>query len=50
MKMLMLVYSGSDPRRISSVLDEHRAGGYPEFHGVHGVGGADQDVLPTHLR
>jgi hypothetical protein len=38
MKMLMLVYSGSDPRRISSVLDEHRAGGYTEFHGVHGVG------------
>ena len=38
MKMLMLVYSGTDPRRISSVLDEHQAGGYTEFRGVHGVG------------
>ena len=36
--MLMLVYSGSDPRQISSVLDEHGAGGYTEFRGVHGVG------------
>lgn len=38
MKMLMLVYSGGDPRRISSVLDEHHAGGYTEFDGVHGAG------------
>lgn len=38
MKMLMLVYSGADPRRISSVLDEHRAGGYTEFRDVHGAG------------
>ena len=38
MKMLMLVYSGADPRRISSVLDERQAGGYTEFRGVHGVG------------
>ena len=36
--MLMLVYSGTDPRRISSVLDEHHAGGYTEFRGVYGVG------------
>ncbi|HEU5175293.1 MAG TPA: hypothetical protein VFT96_11110 [Gemmatimonadaceae bacterium] len=38
MKMLMLVYSGADPRRISSVLDDHHAGGYTEFDGVHGSG------------
>lgn len=36
--MLMLVYSGAHPRRISSVLDEQGAGGYTEFDGVHGVG------------
>lgn len=38
MKMLMLVYSGADPRRISSVLDDHHAGGYTEFRGAHGAG------------
>lgn len=38
MKMLMLVYSGSSPRRISSLLDAHHAGGYTEFRNAHGVG------------
>ena len=38
MKMLMLVYSGSSPRRISSLLDRHHAGGYSEFRNVHGAG------------
>jgi len=38
MKMLMLVYSGADSARISSMLDDCGAGGYTEFQGVHGVG------------
>jgi hypothetical protein len=38
MKMLMLVYSGADPERISGMLDDCGAGGYTQFHGVHGVG------------
>ena len=39
MKMLMLVYGGANPRRISSLLDAHHAGGYTEFQNAHGVGG-----------
>ena len=38
MKMLMLIYSGSMPQRISSLLDAHHAGGYTEFRDVHGTG------------
>jgi hypothetical protein len=38
MKMLMLVYSGPDPQRITSLLDRHGAGGYTEFRDMHGVG------------
>lgn len=38
MKMLMVVYSGSAPQRISSLLDAHHAGGYTEFSNTHGVG------------
>lgn len=38
MKMLMLVYSGASPQRISSLLDRHHAGGYTEFRNAHGVG------------
>ena len=38
MKMLMVVYSGPEPHRISSVLDEQHAGGYSQFAGIHGVG------------
>jgi hypothetical protein len=38
MKMLMVVYSGPEPQRISSVLDRQRAGGYSQFAGIHGVG------------
>jgi hypothetical protein len=38
MKMLMLVYSGATPNRVSSLLDAHRAGGWTEFPGAHGVG------------
>lgn len=39
MKLLMLVYSGPSPLRISSLLDRHHAGGYTEFRNAHGVGG-----------
>ena len=39
MRMLMVVYSGSSPQRISSLLDAHHAGGYTEFRNAHGVGG-----------
>lgn len=38
MKMLMLVYSGSSPHRISSLLDRHHAGGYTEFRNARGAG------------
>ena len=38
MKMLMLVYSGATPTRVSSLLDGCHAGGWTEFEGVHGVG------------
>ena len=38
MKMLMVVYSGPSPNRISSLLDRHQAGGYTEFRNAHGVG------------
>ena len=36
--MLIVVYSGSNPHRISSLLDSHHAGGYTEFRNVHGLG------------
>jgi hypothetical protein len=39
MKMLMLVYSGPEPQRISSLLDRHQAVGYTEFRNAHGAGG-----------
>lgn len=38
MKMLMLVYSGATPSRISSLLDAHHAGGWTEFQNAHGAG------------
>lgn len=38
MKMLMVVYSGPSPQRISSLLDRHHAGGYTEFRNAHGSG------------
>lgn len=38
MKMLMLLYSGPSPQRITSLLDRHHAGGYTEFRNAHGVG------------
>lgn len=38
MKMLMLVYSGPEPHRITALLDRQHAGGYTEFHNAHGAG------------
>lgn len=38
MKMLMVVYSGSHPQRITSLLDRHHAEGYTEFRNTHGQG------------
>jgi hypothetical protein len=38
MKMLMLVYSGSNPQRISRLIDDHEVGGYMEFSRVRGSG------------
>ncbi len=36
--MLIVVYSGPNPHRISSLLDSHHAGGYTEFRNAHGAG------------
>lgn len=37
MKMLMVVYSGSSPQRIATLLDRYHAG-YTEFRNAHGAG------------
>jgi hypothetical protein len=39
MKMLVVVYSGASPQRVTSLLDRHHAGGYTEFRNAHGAGG-----------
>jgi hypothetical protein len=36
--MLMIVYTGANPQRISSLLDAHHAGGYTEFQNARGAG------------
>ncbi len=38
MRMLMLVYSGPSPQRMSQLIDRHQVSGYMEFRNVHGVG------------
>ena len=38
MKMLVVIYSGSHPQRITSLLDRHHAEGYTEFQNAHGAG------------
>jgi hypothetical protein len=38
MQMLMVVYSGSNPQQISSLLDRHHVDGYTEFQNAHGAG------------
>ena len=38
MKMLVIVYSGSHPQRVTSLLDRHHAEGYTEFQNAHADG------------
>ena len=38
MKMLMVVYTGTSPHRVASLLEAHHADGYTEFRNAHGVG------------
>lgn len=38
LKMLVIIYSGPEPERVTAVLDAHPVGGYTEFGEVHGVG------------
>jgi hypothetical protein len=38
MKLLLIVYSGSDSRRVPTLLDEHQAGGYTELAPARGAG------------
>ena len=38
MKLLLVIYSGSQPSLVPELLDEHRAGGYTELRQVHGAG------------
>ncbi len=38
MKMLLIIYSGSEPRLVPTLLDEHRADGWTELKQAHGAG------------
>lgn len=38
MKMLVIIYSGTEAGRVRDILDAHPVGGYTEFGEVHGVG------------
>ena len=38
MTMVMLVYSGPNSQRVTSLLDRHGATGYTEFRDGHGAG------------
>jgi hypothetical protein len=38
MKMLMVVYSGTNSQRVAMLLDSHHTEGYTEFRNAHGVG------------
>ena len=38
MKMLVIIYSGTEAGRVRDILDAHPIGGYTEFGEVHGVG------------
>ena len=38
MKMLMVVYTGTSPHRVASLLETHHAAGYTEFRNAHGAG------------
>lgn len=38
MKMLMVIYSGTNPQSVTTLLDDHCAGGYSVFNDVSGAG------------
>ena len=38
MKLLLLIYSGSQPSPVPELLDAHHVGGYTELRQVHGAG------------
>ncbi len=38
MKLLLLIYSGPTPQRISALLEAHHAPGYTELPDAHGAG------------
>ncbi|HEX6559231.1 MAG TPA: hypothetical protein VF021_07195 [Longimicrobiales bacterium] len=38
MKLLLVIYSGSDSRLVPDLFDEHHAGGYTQVGPAHGAG------------
>jgi hypothetical protein len=38
MKLLLVIYSGSQPSLVPELLDQHHAGGYTQLGQVHGAG------------
>lgn len=38
MKMVLIIYSGRDPRLVTDLLDRHRAGGYTTLERGRGTG------------
>ncbi len=38
MKLLLVIYSGSQSQLVPDLLDQHHAGGYTELGPVHGAG------------
>ena len=38
MKLLLVIYSGADPRLVPALLDRHQAGGWTQLPPAHGAG------------
>src|SRR5512134_532946 len=38
MKLLLVIYSGADPRLVPALLDRHHAGGWTRLPPAHGTG------------
>ena len=38
MKLLLLIYSGDSPERVTALLDHHQVEGYTELPSAHGAG------------
>ncbi len=38
MKLLLIIYSGPDPRLVPQLLETHQAGGYTRLEPAHGAG------------